>query len=484
VGSNSQQPPSTLEGLTIAGKYLLLRQLGEGGMCTVYEAEHVGLRQGLALKVLKPELADDAGCVARFESEARAAAQLRSPNVARVYDVDWLPTGQPYITMELLIGNDLGQELTKSGRLPVDLAVDYVRQACTGMAEAHALGIVHRDLKPENLFLTDLGELTERKLVKVLDFGIAKDIADSARRLTAPDAVFGTVDYMSPEQIRSASKVDHRSDLWSLGVILYELLTGRTPYHGDARSVIAQIVSDPVRPPTTLVPDLPPSLVATVMKALDKDPALRFQSADELRAALEGYSEFEPITSVIARLPPQSVPRRSMRPVSSSGSLPPEMQRDARTHASWETKPERKRGWGKAWVVVALTTTLLGAGTGILYNRGAFSAIPWLRPAAVRVTAAAPPPAPPPPAAVMPAPAAVAPSAASSVAALPVAPDASALFATATPTVASDPSASSSASKTKPPRARPPAPPRAPAAPVSPTPPATAAEPPRLPKHI
>ena len=120
VGSNSQQPPpSTLEGLTIAGKYLLLRRLGEGGMCTVYEAEHVGLRQGLALKVLKPELADDAGCVARFESEARAAAQLRSPNVARVFDVDWLPTGQPYITMELLVGNDLGQELTRAGRLPV-----------------------------------------------------------------------------------------------------------------------------------------------------------------------------------------------------------------------------------------------------------------------------------------------------------------------------------------------------------------------------
>ena len=484
MGSNSQQPPpSTLEGLTIAGKYLLLRRLGEGGMCTVYEAEHVGLRQGLALKVLKPELADDAGCVARFESEARAAAQLRSPNVARVFDVDWLPTGQPYITMELLIGNDLGHELTRAGRLPIDLAVDYVRQACAGMAEAHALGIVHRDLKPENLFLTDLGELTDRKLLKILDFGIAKDISDSARRLTAPDAVFGTVDYMSPEQIRSASKVDHRSDLWSLGVILYELLTGRTPYHGDARSVIAQIVSDPVRPPTTLVPDLPPSLVATVMKALHKDPALRFQTADELRAELAGYSEFEPITSVIAKLPPQSVPRRAARS-GASASVPPEMMvRDQRTHASWETKPER-RSRGRAWVVVAVTATLLGAGAGILYNRGLMTSwTPWRKPAVVRVTAA---PALAATATVLPTAALVpsatpsaAGSAAASLVALPAPPDPSA----GSSSVGADPSAvpsASSSAKAKPPRPRPTV--ARPTAAPPPPPPPTAE--PRLPKHI
>jgi serine/threonine protein kinase len=482
VGANSQSPLSgpalpIAQGQTIAGKYHLLRQLGEGGMCIVYEAEHVGLRQGLALKILKPELAGDPGCVTRFEREARAAAQLRSPNVARVYDVDWLPTGQPYITMELLIGQDLGAELSQSGRLPIDLAVDYVRQACSGMAEAHAMGIVHRDLKPENLFLTELGVLTDRKLLKILDFGIAKDISDSARRLTAPDAVFGTVDYMSPEQIRSASKVDHRSDLWSLGVILYELLTGRTPYHGDARSVIAQIVSEPVRPPTVLVPDLPPSLVATVIKALQKDPAKRFQSADELREALMGYGDFEPITSVIARLPPQSVPRRAARSVP-SGPVLAEHVRDARTHASWETKSER-RSWGRSWLLMPAAAIVLGAAGGILYQHGTLT---WSSPNAVATApgAAATLPPLPPVAAVT----ASSPTPNPIATTADVAPDPATIAAAAASTSAASTSAASAAAagavKSRPvARPRPTAhAPQAPVAPPAPT------DPPRLPKHI
>ncbi|MBN9160060.1 MAG: serine/threonine protein kinase, partial [Myxococcales bacterium] len=142
-------PGGLVEGTTLAGKYRIDRIVGAGGMCLVYEAEHVHLRQAVALKILKPELARDPTAVARFAQEAQAAAKLRSPNVARVYDVDRLPDGQPYITMELLVGHDLGTELQRRYALPVDLAVDYVRQAASGISEAHALGIVHRDLKPE-----------------------------------------------------------------------------------------------------------------------------------------------------------------------------------------------------------------------------------------------------------------------------------------------------------------------------------------------
>ena len=473
VGSASF--PASVEGTTLAGKYRIGRVLGVGGMCLVYEAEHIHLRQAVALKLLKPELARDQMAVARFAQEAQAAAQLRSLNVARVYDVDKLPDGQPYITMELLVGHDLGTELQRRYALPVGLAVDYVRQAANGISEAHALGIVHRDLKPENLFLTELGEMTERRLLKILDFGIAKNVADVSRKLTAPDAVFGTVDYMSPEQIRSASNVDHRTDIWSLGVILYELLTGRTPHDGDARSVIAQIVSDPIVPPSAFVPTLPPGLVAIVLKALAKDPAARFQSADELGRALTPFAEgFEPITDVLARLPPASVPRRNLdvsRP-SQDGV------RDPRTNLSFETASPRGKVWAKRAFALPLFAAL-GALAGIaVWKRGVF-----LKPhAAQPMQAVAPPPADEPPS--------------------PAPPPTTALPLVNVPTIigASSPagatSATSAAASRTAPKPRPKAPvagkplassapaPPSPTSPPPPAPPSATAPAPALPKHL
>jgi serine/threonine protein kinase len=362
VTSSPQISGGLIEGSTLAGKYRIDRLLGAGGMCFVYEAEHLNLKQALALKVLKPEYAKDATAVARFAQEAQSAAGLRSPNVARVYDVDKTSDGQPFITMELLVGNDLGTELQRRYSLPMELAVDYVRQASQGIAEAHAMGIVHRDLKPENLFLSELGEMTERRLLKILDFGIAKNVTETSRKLTAPDAVFGTVDYMSPEQIRSASTVDHRTDIWSLGVILFELLTGRTPYVGDARSVIAQIVSDPIVPPSRYVPTLPPELVAVVMKALAKDPDQRYQSAQELRHALTPFMEgTESITSLLARIPPTSIPRRKPPQFGdvSGISRAPDSSREPRgTNLSFET-PGISKGWTKNITVPAVGIALL-----------------------------------------------------------------------------------------------------------------------------
>ena len=474
VAPPSIPPGGLVEGTTLAGKYRIDRIVGAGGMCLVYEAEHVHLRQAVALKILKPELARDPTAVARFAQEAQAAAKLRSPNVARVYDVDRLPDGQPYITMELLVGHDLGTELQRRYALPVDLAVDYVRQAASGISEAHALGIVHRDLKPENLFLTELGAMTERRLVKILDFGIAKNIQEGARKLTAPDAVFGTVDYMSPEQIRSASSVDHRTDIWALGVILFELLTGRTPFSGDARSIIAQIVSDPVVPPSRWVPTLPASLVSVVMRSLAKDPAARFQSAEELRRALAPFSEtIEPITEVLARLPPASVPRRNL------GASRPSMDglREARTNLSFESSSPRKRAWAKQAFALPLFAAL-GAAAGLaVWKRDEILRLPRAQ-ASVAATSPVYEPAP-----------VATTTAIATVAPVPTAPPASTTFpavlgVSAPPEpVATAPSpAVRSAAKAKP--ARPAAPPSSPAPTPTTAPTPSATPTPALPKRL
>ncbi len=363
--------------------------LGQGGMCLVYEAEHIHLRQAVALKLLKPDLSRNATAVARFVQEAQSAATLRSPNVARVYDVDSLPDGRPFISMELLIGHDLRTELQRSYALPLEYAVDILRQAASGIDEAHALGIVHRDLKPENLFLSDLGELTERKLVKILDFGIAKDVRDGARQLTAPDTVFGTVDYMSPEQIRSAASVDPRSDVWALGVILFELITGRPPFSGDARAVIAQIVTDAVPSPSDFVRGLPDGLVAIILKALAKSPADRFQSAGEFGAALAPFcANLEPIGNVLARLPHSTMPRRI---VGANGrSVDP--ARDGRTVLAFETNPGAG-GWAKRAILVPVFAAL-GALLGlVVWQRDALfqqSPVTSARPATAESAASLP----------------------------------------------------------------------------------------------
>ena len=280
-------------GSVIAGKYAIVRVIGEGGMGVVYEATHLRLRQRVAVKMLQKEMLTHEVIVSRFEREARAAAQLRSRHTARVMDVD-VTTGPhgglPYMVMEFLEGRDLESELAERVRLPYDEAVDVVLQACAAMLEAHALGIVHRDLKPANLFLARDDHDARARIVKVLDFGISKSQNETDAKLTTADSVMGTALYMSPEQVRGAVSVDQRSDIWALGVILYELTSGRPPWTGSPTQLAAAIVTED--PPDILqLVELPLELAAVIGKCLRRDAAMRFQDVRELAMALAELSK-------------------------------------------------------------------------------------------------------------------------------------------------------------------------------------------------
>jgi serine/threonine protein kinase len=276
-------------GEVLAGKYRVERVLGAGGMGIVVLARHVQLDQLVALKFLLAESLDKPKIVARFEQEARAVVKLRGEHVARVLDVGTMETGAPYIVMEYLEGEDLGQVLMRRGPLPIAEAVDYVLQTCEALAEAHGLGITHRDLKPGNLFLTT--RVDGKSWLKVLDFGISK-IAGGREDLglTATAEVVGSPKYMSPEQLRASRLADARSDIWSLGVILYELLTADVPFLAETLAhLCALVISEPPRPLRTLRPDVPPGIEQIIAKCLEKDPNQRFQTVSDLAMALDPF---------------------------------------------------------------------------------------------------------------------------------------------------------------------------------------------------
>ncbi|MBK9031389.1 MAG: serine/threonine protein kinase [Myxococcales bacterium] len=272
-------------GSVVAEKYWVERVLGRGGMGVVVAATHLQLGQRVALKFLRPEAARDSELVERFLREARSACRLRGEHVGRVVDVGTLDDGLPYIVMEYLEGHDLATALGRGGPLPVVTAVDYLLQACVGLAEAHAAGLVHRDLKPANLFLTRRPDGTP--LVKVMDFGIAKAIGRLDAAITESAAVMGSPGYMSPEQLRSARDVDARADLWSLGVVLYELVSGRRPYDAQTITELAMLVATEPVPPLTA--PVPRGFAAVVMRCLEKDPARRIADVATLATALAPF---------------------------------------------------------------------------------------------------------------------------------------------------------------------------------------------------
>ncbi|MBA3455056.1 MAG: protein kinase [Deltaproteobacteria bacterium] len=272
-------------GSILLGKYRVESVLGEGGMGVVFRARHIELDEIVAIKVLSQEMAISAETFARFAREAKAAARLKSPHVVRVTDVGKLPDGLPYMVMELLDGYDLSHAVRRNGPLPPPTAADYMIQVCEALTEAHELGIIHRDLKPSNLFVTLREDGTQS--IKVLDFGIAKVDSAIDFSLTRTSSVLGTPGYMSPEQLRSSRTVDHRTDIWALGIVLYQLLEGRRPFDAEQFSELCLKIGVDAPPPLERAP---PALAAIVLRCLAKRPEDRFQSVAELAVALRPFA--------------------------------------------------------------------------------------------------------------------------------------------------------------------------------------------------
>jgi serine/threonine protein kinase len=309
-------------GTLFADKYVIESQLGGGAAGVVLSATHKELRQRVAIKVLR-----DAGAVAseRMIREARAAIALQSEHVVRVMDVG-RDDGRVFLVMEQLDGSDLASLLKQRKQLPVAEAIDYVLQACAGVAEAHARGVVHRDLKPSNLFLTRRSDGSP--LVKVLDFGISKSTEgqDAEASLTGPAEVLGSPMYMSPEQVRGAKYVDHRTDIWSLGVIVFRLLSGKAPFGAGMTvgSALASVVADEPVALHEVLPDVPRDLEAIVKRCLEKSPDARFLTVADLAKALAPFGTDDGRASVarlVRSVDPVLAKKRSRWPMLVAGGL-------------------------------------------------------------------------------------------------------------------------------------------------------------------
>ena len=407
--------PYPQPGEVLDGKYRVEHLLGEGGMGAVARATHILRRAPVALKFMSGAVLSMPGAVERFVNEGVAASQIDSDHVVKVFDVGRLPSGAPYLVMELLEGCDLGQLLEREGpALPVTRAVHFVIQALRALQTAHVAGIVHRDMKPSNCFVIDKDG--EADFVKLVDFGISKVRAeDGQAHLTRTNSALGTPLYMSPEQARSPRDVDHRTDLYSVGAILYEMLAGRTPYTSDTgefTEILFKIFTTEPEPIASLRPDLPDGLAAVVHRALERERDDRFASANDMAEALAPYAD-ERSHQVLARL---RAGRRSQTPGRSSTVTPvveaaraTPSEATARTHVSdgdalrpastavgvtreSSVTPPQPRA-RSAGLVVAIAGVVVAAIAGtslMLVHRGETAP-------ASAVAAPGTPPAPPPP---------------------------------------------------------------------------------------
>ena len=303
----------TRAGRVLADRYRLVRLIGRGGMGAVWEAEHLALGTPVAIKLIKPELAEGEHARARFLHEARAAASLRGPHVVQILDYG-VDEGEPYIAMERIEGESLADRLRRGTLSPEEL-LGVVSQTCRAIAKAHAAGIVHRDLKPDNVFLGTDG-------VKVLDFGIAKAVhSDTMDARTQSGAIVGTPFYMSPEQARDGSLADPRSDLWSVAVISYECLVGGRPFDSESLPALSvQILVDPIPVPSEHG-EVPPGFDAWFARATQRDPSLRFQSARELVEALAAALGLDALSEASLPMPSAAPRRRGLVPWIAGGAI-------------------------------------------------------------------------------------------------------------------------------------------------------------------
>ncbi|MFO0607916.1 MAG: serine/threonine-protein kinase [Polyangiales bacterium] len=283
-------PPSARLGSRIAGKYQLIRVIGEGGMGAVYEARHVQMDRRVAIKMLRPELVRDRASVERFLREAQTAAHIEHKSIVRVFDFGEAEDGTPFIVMTYLDGHPLSEALYRRGRLSELDAVQVLAPIASALDRAHRGGVIHRDLKPENIFMARDSDGRERPVL--LDFGVARLRGEADAVLPeqggGPVTMLGTPAYMAPEQLAGDGAVDARTDIYGMGVVLYELLTGVSPFQReDAQSTIRAILTEGVRSPSRIVPAISPAMEAVILCAMARDPQHRFESMEALQHALQ-----------------------------------------------------------------------------------------------------------------------------------------------------------------------------------------------------
>ncbi len=372
----------------LEGRYRIFERIGEGGMGVVYAAEHAVLHRKCAVKVLHPSEAGDETMIARFRIEAQAAANIRHPNVVEVMDFGISPDNRPFFVMEYLEGESLADRLDAAGKLSEKETVGIVNQILAGLSAAHRVRVVHRDLKPENIYFARIDKKTE--VVKILDFGISKIVAGTPscppvpisanhKALTQKGIVFGTPGYMAPETLFGSGAIDPRADLFSVAVMLFEMLVGKRPFGGrDAQSIMLATASQPAPFPSELCPEITDAMEKVIIKGLAKDPVFRFQKADEFQEALAATQK-----GLFRRLSIPPIPRKPRRPmeladITGKTKFAEQKRRPAKSKIASEIEKDRERKrradfYRRISIVVSPFSILLILGLGgaayyYLYN--------------------------------------------------------------------------------------------------------------------